>query len=503
MIRLGCLFLLLTCLLTLNAQKREMRGAWIATVANIDWPSKRDVTSEVQKQEMTLLLDSLHNCGVNAVFFQVRPTADALYRSTIEPWSEWLTGEQGRAPQDSLFDPLEYVVREAHRRCMEVHAWVNPYRVTNYANAKLVSNHLFYKRPELFIKYGDRIIFDPGKDETAEYLLTVIKDVVNRYDIDGIHLDDYFYPYPISGKDFPDENTFKEHPNGFKNKADWRRDNVNRVMSRLHDTIKAYKPWVEFGVSPFGVWRNKSQDSRGSDTKAGCTNYDDLYADVLLWAERGWVDYVAPQLYWEIGKKVADYSVLAPWWRKNITGCKLYFGLYVSGLEVNRTPAWRAPNEVIRQMQYNKECVDIDGEIFYSTHYILRNPQGLLDSLKNSYFVRPALTPVTNGGAEAIFPVDLKLNNDTLSWKNVVADEGEAISYYVVYAFPDSMDCDFEETRNIVAVTADTSLDLSKYEWGGNVYTLTVTAVNRFRRESEPYEFVPYRKKESARDFPQ
>lgn len=488
-------FLLLECSVPVFSQKREMRGAWIATVANIDWPSNRDTTSEVQKQEMILLLDSLHKCGINSVFFQVRPTADALYKSDIEPWSEWLTGEQGKAPDDASFDPLQLVLDEAHKRCIEVHAWVNPYRVANFANAKLVPDHLYYKHPDWFIKYGDKIIFDPGKEETADYLIKVIRDIVTRYDIDGIHLDDYFYPYPIAGKEFPDDATFKDHPNGFTNKGDWRRDNVNRVMQRLHDSIKTYKPWVEFGVSPFGVWRNKSKDPKGSDTKAGCTNYDDLYADVLLWAEKGWIDYIAPQLYWEFGKKVADYAVLAPWWRNTITDCKLYFGLYVSGLEVNKTPAWRKPNEVIRQMSYNRECEDIDGVIFYSTHYVLRNPQGLQDSLRNTYFRHPALPPVTQGGEEAFFPVDLKLDSDTLSWKPVVADDGEAISYYVVYAFPDSMDCDFDDESNILAVTADSKISLKDYPFDSNIYTLTVTAVNRFRRESEPFEFVVFQKR--------
>lgn len=482
--------------LTFSQEKRQMRGVWIATVANIDWPSSRDSSSSFQKQELILLLDSLSKCGINTVIFQIRPTSDALYRSDIEPWSEWLTGTQGKAPSDSLFDPLQVVVEESHKRCMEVHAWINPYRVTNTPKSKLTPDHIYYKKPYLFKQYGDKIFFDPGQEETADYLLSVLRDIVVRYDIDAFHLDDYFYPYPVGGKDFPDDDTFAKHPNGFTSKADWRRDNVNRIVQRIQQMVKQEKPWVQFGVSPFGVWRNKAKDSRGSDTKAGVTNYDDLYADVLLWAEKGWIDYIAPQLYWEIGKTVADYAVLAPWWRQNIpSSCQLYFGLYASGLEVNKPKAWKTPNELVRQMRFNKDCVNVDGLLFYSTHYLLRNPQGLLDSLKTEFYTNPALTLEMKSSSEAYSPMNLRIENDSLlKWDPVVADSGEAVAYYVVYAFADSLDCDFEDPKNILLKTVETSLDLREIQrWKESViYNLTVTAVNRFRKESDPYEFVMY-----------
>ena len=493
-----CLLLIALSMQAIAGRKREMRGAWVATVANIDWPSSRDSSAVSQKQELVSLLDSLCKCGINAVVFQVRPTADALYRSDIEPWSEWLTGKQGKAPSDTLFDPLQIVVEEGHRRCMEVHAWINPYRVTNQPNASLVANHIYYRKPYLFKKYGGKIIFDPGVEETADYLLTVLRDIVRRYDIDALHLDDYFYPYPVAGVEFPDDETFKRNPRGFANKDDWRRDNVNRVIRRIHEMLEKEKPWVQLGVSPFGVWRNKSKDEMGSDTKAGITNYDDLYADVLLWMKNGWIDYVAPQLYWEIGKKAADYAVLAPWWRAHTpSGCRLYFGLFASGLEINKPKAWKTPNELVRQMRYNDECnLEIDGLVFYSTHYLLKNPQGILDSLRHDFYQTPAITPEKRNYQDAIFPIGLNLDGDTLRWTPVVADGGEKIAHYVVYAFPDTSECDFDDSRNIYALTTEPFVALNKTRFDSDTnYCLTVTSVNRFRSESEPYEFVTFKRK--------
>ncbi len=480
--------------LSFSEGKREMRGAWIATVANIDWPTTKGNKSEVQKQELILLLDSLYRQGINAVIFQCRPTGDALYKSDIEPWSEWLTGTQGECPKND-FDPLETVVEEAHKRGMEVHAWINPYRVTNSEKAVLSKEHLYYKKPELFVQYGGKMYFNPGLKDTKKHLLRVLKDIVLRYDVDALHLDDYFYPYPVNGKDFPDDETFKKNPKGFKNKGDWRRDNVNQTVKRIHEMLQETKPWVQFGISPFGVWRNASKDNRGSKTKAGITNYDDLYADVLLWAKEGWIDYIAPQLYWEIGKKEADYAIVARWWRENIpTSCHLYFGLYASGLEVNFPKAWKTPNELVRQMRFNnEESVDIDGLFFYSTRYFLRNPQGLLDSLRNDFFQCPAIPPVKKNVPEAFPPVNLRVDGDTLRWDKVVADEGDVISYYLVYAYPEEVNCDFESIDGLVAKTIDTQYVFDRETLLSNDhYTITVTAVNRYRSESEPYEFVDY-----------
>ena len=322
--KISLLFVVLLFITTLSAQqsKREMRAVWVATVANIDWPSQRNLTSKAQREEMRAMLDEFARNNVNAIVLQIRPTADAFYPSELEPWSNWLTGKQGVRP-NPYYDPLQFIIEEAHKRCIEVHVWLNPYRVLNSDNLGILNkNHLFYKNRELFVKYGDKYYFDPGLDETREFLNKVVEDVVERYDIDAVHFDDYFYPYRVANEEFPDAMTFKKNPRGFapNQRDDWRRNNVNMVIKELQQTIKSLKPWVEFGISPFGVWRNNTVDTKGSATRAGVQNYDDLYADILKWLKEGSIDYVAPQLYWEIGKKVADYEILAKWWSENSFG---------------------------------------------------------------------------------------------------------------------------------------------------------------------------------------
>ena len=366
----------------------SFRGAWIATVANIDWPSKEAVgDTEKQQEEMIWILDSLESIGINAIIFQVRPTADALYYSEYEPVSHWLTGKQG----DSLsWDPLEWTIREAHLRGMEVHVWLNPYRV-NLATTDtsiLAAEHVFRQHPEWFWEYNKQWYFDPGLDVTREWICTIVQDIIERYDVQAIHMDDYFYPYPAGGKQIPDSETFAKYPRGFEDIRDWRRDNVNLAIQAISETIHECKDSVEFGISPFGVWRNADVDSTGSATKAGITNYDDLYADIRLWIRNGWIDYVLPQLYWEIGKKVADYEILAHWWANEVRGtsCKLYVGMAPYRLE-NASPktAWGNGNEIGRQMRLNRTIPEISGECFYSTRPLLRNPRCVCDTIQSIY----------------------------------------------------------------------------------------------------------------------
>lgn len=364
------------------------RGAWIATVANIDWPTAEAVGNDsLQKEEMIWLLDSLEAIGINAIIFQVRPTADALYYSELEPTSHWLVGTQG-APL--TWDPLEWTIREAHKRNMEVHVWLNPYRV-NLAKtdtSMICADHVWRKHREWFWEYNKQWYFDPGLDVTREWICTIVQDIVLRYDIQAIHMDDYFYPYPSGGKPIPDAKTFAKYPRGFDNIADWRRNNVNLVIQDIHRTIREYNKNVQFGISPFGVWRNASVDSTGSATTAGITNYDDLYADIRLWIKNGWIDYVLPQLYWEIGKKAADYEILAHWWANEVRGtnCRLYIGMAPYRLE-NASPKtpWGQGNEISRQMQLNRTIPEITGECFYSTRPLLRNPRGVCDTIKEFY----------------------------------------------------------------------------------------------------------------------
>ena len=488
------------------AIKREMRATWIATVANIDWPSAEAVGhSKMQKDEMLMMLDSLHRLHFNAVIFQIRPTADAFYYSELEPLSSWLTGKQG-VDNDEPYDPLEFVVEEAHRRCLDVHVWLNPYRMTHtFTIEELDSLHIFRQHPEWFWQYGDKWYFDPGLDETRLWLNHVVADIVSRYDIDAIHFDDYFYPYKIRAQtperravsvweDFPDDSTFIRNPRGIEDKDAWRRNNVDLVIMELQQTIKQLKPWVEFGISPFGVWRNQSSDpERGSKTKAGVQNYDDLYADILLWLERGWIDYVAPQLYWEIGKRVADYEILLHWWAEHSYGKNLYIGQYVSQLENPRAAApWQVPNEICRQLTLNETLPGVDGSILYSCKPMLRNPQGICDSLLHHYYSYPAFPPI-NRNIESKMPLpvhDLHIDGHLLQWQvsqALTADsavvDGSNAYRFVVYAFEHGEAVDFDDPRHIQAIVSDTCCLLDEPD---RYHTLCVTAVNRYKQESLP-----------------
>ena len=379
------LFILLSLALCTYAEPRasRFRGAWIATVANIDWPSAEAVGNSLrQQQEMVFLLDSLQSLGVNAIIFQVRPTADALYYSELEPVSRWLTGKTGRWGVQMPYDPLELVLREAHARGMEVHVWLNPYRLTlkDYPLPEATAHVL----KACAFQYNNQWYLDPGKEDTQAWICMVVSDIVSRYDIDAIHMDDYFYPYPVKGHSIPDRATYEANPRGFSNINDWRRDNVNTIIRELHTVIKSLKPEVQFGISPFGVYRNDST----LGIQAGMTNYDDLYADIVLWMKEGWIDYVVPQLYWEIGRKGVDYATLARWWADNSHGCRLYIGMAPYRLidqptSKQKTSAWATGNEIMRQLHFNDSIPEIQGECFYSTRPLLKNPRHLCDSLKD------------------------------------------------------------------------------------------------------------------------
>ena len=481
----------------INAQhKHEMRAAWVATVANIDWPQRGCFDVDSQKTQMIEILDSLASLKFNAIVFQIRPTADALYQSELEPWSLFLTGKQGLAP-NPFYDPLEFTIAEAHKRQIEVHVWLNPYRVLNVNNLKLLTpNHLYFRKPELFVKYGKQYYFNPGLDETRSYLNNVVADIVTRYDIDAVHFDDYFYPYRIAGEEFPDEKTFSQYPRGFSNKDDWRRNNVNLIIQELSVTIKSIKPWVEFGISPFGVWRNADQDVNGSATQAGCTNYDDLYADVRLWLKEGWIDYVVPQLYWEIGKKVADYEVLVDWWSKNSFGRNLYIGLSASNLGQGKIEAWKRPNELCRQLAMNNLHPATSGAVYFSCKGLLRNAQGLCDSLQQTYYKYPSLNPENKNlvCVSSAAPRNLRIENGKLRWDAVVDEDGYQVAYYVVYMFDaSSSELDIEKPSNILTKTNNTEIDLSTIDTKGLKHVkFTVTTINRFRQESIVVDTVTY-----------
>lgn len=371
--------------------KYEFRAAWVASVENIDWPSKKGLSTDSQKTEFTRLLDMHRRNGLNAVVVQVRPATDAFYPSPYEPWSEWLTGIQGRPPSP-YYDPLQFMIEETHKRGMEFHAWCNPYRaVYTIGKSSISPSHITRLRPDWFLSYGGTLYFDPGNKEVQQYVTRVIRDIVHRYDIDAIHFDDYFYPYRITGKEFPDETSYLKYGNGMS-REDWRRSNVDSIVLQLGRIIKEEKKYCKFGISPFCVWRNKSRDPEGSDTQAGQTNYDDLFANILLWLKNGWIDYVAPQLYFEFGVKHVPYEVLLDWWSRHTYGKQCFVGLGIYKAGVN--PAWRDRTLLPRQVQaYRNYNPQVQGAIYFSSKSFEKNPNGWCDSLQQNYYKYPALIP--------------------------------------------------------------------------------------------------------------
>ena len=369
---------------------QELRAVWVATVSNIDFPSSPTANSNVQRAEFIKLLDMHRRNGMNAVVVQIRPASDAFYQSALEPWSQWLTGRQGQPPFP-YYDPLEFMIDETHKRKMEFHAWMNPYRAVFNTNSSSISaTHITKIHPEWFLTYGDKKYFDPGNKDVQKHVTAVVKDVTSRYAVDAIHFDDYFYPYRLPGKEFPDEATYRVYGNGMT-KDDWRRSNTDSIIVMLSRVIKEENKNCQFGISPFGVWRNADKDPNGSNTKAGQTNYDDLYADILLWLKNGWIDYVAPQLYWEIGHNLADYTTLIEWWSKNTYGKNCYIGLGI--YRAGSNAAWKDKTQIPRQIEKLRNTPNINGMIFFSSKTFEKNPNGWNDSLRLNYFSLPANAP--------------------------------------------------------------------------------------------------------------
>ncbi|GAO42808.1 glycoside hydrolase family 10 protein [Flavihumibacter petaseus] len=368
----------------------EFRAVWIATVDNIDWPDRGTTDPAQQRAQYIKLLDMHVRNGMNAVIVQIRPAADAFYPSPYEPWSEWLTGRQGRPPAP-YYDPLQFMIAEAHARKLEFHAWLNPYRaIFNLKQTLPAADHVTRANPEWFLNYGDKKYFDPGNKAAQQFVVKVVQDIVKRYDVDAIHFDDYFYPYRIAGKEFPDGRSYIAYGAGMT-RADWRRSNVDSIIVQLSRAIKQEKPWVKFGISPFGIWRNKDQDSLGSNTRGGQTNYDDLYADILLWLREGWIDYVAPQIYFEFGHKAADYATLLKWWSEHSYGRHCYIGLGIYKANVNA--AWKDKTQLPRQVRASRETPNVQGQIYFSSKSFVNNPNGWSDSLRLDLYRLPAPIP--------------------------------------------------------------------------------------------------------------
>lgn len=476
------------------APKREFRGAWLHVIGQTQYMQK---TPEQCRAYISDQLDRLVEAGCNAVIFQVRPTADAMYKSDIEPWSSWLTGKRGKAPNPE-WDPLQYTIEEAHKRGLELHAWLNPYRVTSNPKEVLPADHLYNKEPERFFRYDGKIFFDPAYQENRDYICEVVTDIVSRYDVDAIHMDDYFYPYPVGGAFNADTKSYAKFGAG-QNKGDWRRENVNKLIKQLSTTIKGVKPWVRFGISPFGIWRNKASDPvRGSDSK-GCQNYDDLYADVLLWSDKGWIDYVAPQLYWELDLAVAPSRKLASWWNNNVhEPVQLYIGQ-----DTKRTmdkPTAHDRNELATKIDISRRLPEVDGNVWWHGYWVTGNYKGALDSLAQKHQCTLALAPAWH--AEEATPqrpgtlrAEERDGNKVIAWdhapsfagygSNADSLEGKStdVVKYAVYEFCPGENVDITDPEAIIAITPYNAVRMDGAEPGT---TFIVTAIDRLNRESAP-----------------
>lgn len=475
-----------------NAQspKREFRAAWIATVGNIDWPSKQGLPSIEQQQQFIRRLDQLKSLGCNAVIVQIRPACDAFYASKIEPWSHYLTARQGEAPFP-YYDPLVFMVEEAHKRNMEFHAWFNPFRALVDSRQNLnPPTHVTRTHPDWVISYGGKSYLDPGIPESREYVISVITDVVKRYDIDAVHLDDYFYPYRIAGQQFGDGRSYAKYGRGME-REDWRRNNVSMFISLLNTGIKNLKPWMKLGVSPFGIWRNKSKDPDGSDTKGGQTNYDDLYADVLMWMQKGWIDYLLPQLYWEHASHAAPFTVLLPWWYGHCYKRHMYYGLGLYRMTDARSGPWATPNELLWQLRDIRNQCPNTGYAFYSASCFDKIKPQLKDSLQNSYNKYPALVPPMTWldsvpPAAPVLTTVLAGNSAVLKWQT--ANPQKETLRYVVYRFVNNEPVNLERTDRILAIQQETGYidaDTKRYKH----CTYIVTALDRIWNESKPSNF--------------
>ena len=450
--------------------KREFRAAWIQAVNG----QFRGIPTEKLKQTLISQLNSLQEAGINAIIFQVRPEADALYASQLEPWSRFLTGVQGQAP-NPYWDPMEFMIEECHKRGMEFHAWINPYRVKTSLKNELAPGHVYNIHPEWFVTYGDQVYFDPALPESRRHICMVITDIVSRYDVDAIHMDDYFYPYPKQGVDFPDDASFARYGGGFSNKADWRRSNVNVLIKKIHETVRELKPWVKFGVSPFGIYRNQKSDPLGSKTN-GLQNYDDLYADVLLWAREGWIDYNIPQVYWEIGHTVADYETLVKWWAKNTENRPLFIGQSVMNTVQNADPQTPSMNQLPRKMALQRAYQTIGGSCQWPASAVVENAGKYRDALMAEYQAPDKvrkMKPVWTEDGYLLFWTAPKYK-----------DEMDRAVQYVIYRFDAKEKVDISDPSHIVAITRDNFYKLP-YENGKTKYRYVVTALDRLHNESK------------------
>jgi len=442
------------------------------------------------RHTLSAQLDELERDGVNAVIFQVRAECDALYHSKIEPWSRFLSGRQGVAPVP-LWDPLQWMVEQCHKRGMEIHAWINPYRAKTKSTTELSPAHISQTHPERAFSYDGQIILNPAIAENRDYICGVVDDIVKRYDIDGLHIDDYFYPYPAAGCVIPDDEQFAASSNGITDKGDWRRYNVSLFVKQLSETIHARKPWVKFGVSPFGIYRNRANDPlNGSDTQ-GLQNYDDLYADVLLWVNNGWIDYNVPQIYWQIGHPTASYDTLLKWWDRHAGARPLFIGEDVERTVKYADPDDASQHQMDAKFRLKSEAHNVRGSVLWYAKAVVDNSGNYGTLLRRKYWRYPALQP--------LMPfIDDKAPKKPKKLKALWMSDGyflfwtapkskrwsDDVSRYVVYRFRKGEKVDLADPSHIVDITPQTFIKLPYGE--KQTYTYVVTALDRLSNESKP-----------------
>ena len=472
--------------------KREFRGAWLATVANIDWPSKPGLSTEAQKSELLQILDDHQRSGINAIMLQIRPATDAFYSRGRELWSRFLTGKQGKAP-NPLYDPLDFAIEETHKRGMELHAWFNPYRATSdLIDSHTDPQHITKRKPEWFFTFGGKTLFNPGIPEVREYIVQVIMDVVKNYDIDGVHFDDYFYPYPEKTQTIHDEGAFNKYGSGFSTIGDWRRHNIDTLIHVLSDSIHTSKRYVKFGISPFGIWRNKSQDPEGSESN-GFDGYGKLYADARKWTKAGWIDYINPQIYFPFYYAAAPYEKLVDWWSDNAFGKHVYIGQGAYRVTEKRA-GWNSPSQIPDQIRYLRKNTRVQGSVFFSSKSLTNNLAGVNDSLRTDFYCYPALQPVMLW-LDAIDPnppqeLQAKVleNSVQVNWQTPVkATDGDTAYGYVVYRFDEGEEIRTDQAKNILKISFNASQTsyLDKTVLPDKRYTYVVTALDRLKNESQ------------------
>lgn len=484
---------------------REFRGAWIQTAFQDRYMNK---SPQKCQEYLTSLIDQLHETGFNAIVFQVRPEGDAFYQSQFEPWSRFLTGRQGKAPSPA-WDPMAFLIDLCHHRGMEFHAWINPYRVYASKQWNLSDNNPYYRHPEWYVTFDGRLYLNPGLPESRAFIREVVKDIVGRYDVDALHMDDYFYPYPVAGETFDDGMAFATYGpvmgfdvNKREDLGNFRRRSVDILIKSVSEDIKQLKPWVRFGISPFGIYRNKKSWEHGSETN-GTQCYDDLYADVLRWAEAGWIDYIVPQLYWEIGHKAADYKTLCAWWAKNTPAkCQLYIGQSIER-SLDKTAAGATINDLtqssthflskINQVRQNKR---IKGNCFWYAYEVEDNTFHVRDFLKQSVFTNrvmpPAFTSLSSKAPQKVTGIDGEMAMTDkgkaihLSWKapKGTQDEKHRVRMYNIYRFKKGEKVDLGSLDHLYANT--TRPEFYDYDITSSTkYTYVITAVDYYNNESK------------------